>query len=415
MKSDVELAIQWSKRFEKLLSTKFNAIGKGLHERIDSVKAHLPDDIQSKLRFVATIRNKLVHDDKYTAIEDRAGFERVCADVSAYLEDARDATSPDADDACLARLLHHFHVEYLKKNVPYVLRSGQIIPVWDLSKWTRIDEFEFHCSSAVRWNEVLISGPGFDHPQEEVVTRAALVSTRSGRLDAHTRALVSHLASVPLGNVGGRRILRPDPILVGMVPMEARFSFGKPTIETHAMSMLEWAQEVEGMHITDHPMPELQFYVETRDGEREGFDVRSRKAKTVTSIELPFSICSGEELDILSGDGDGLENEMEMLFSITQGVRRLVEANRFRGKVYFGYDLPAEGEGLPDVDTEAMTLAHYTANRADLDLVYEIPFLGDNPFDVLTVHPRSQIKALLRQTPPIRRTHRSKLGRPARR
>ncbi|KAH9261127.1 hypothetical protein BASA81_000831 [Batrachochytrium salamandrivorans] len=62
---DLTLVIVSSKHLEKLLEEKFDAEGKGLHEKITSAK-HLPEDLKRKLRRIATIRNKLVHEGWFT-------------------------------------------------------------------------------------------------------------------------------------------------------------------------------------------------------------------------------------------------------------------------------------------------------------------------------------------------------------
>ncbi|TFJ87848.1 hypothetical protein NSK_001195 [Nannochloropsis salina CCMP1776] len=76
-KNDYELAIKTSKDLEHLLEQEWGADGKGLHEKITWVQhsdSPLPDDLMRRMRFLATIRNKLIHDITYTRIEDRARF-----------------------------------------------------------------------------------------------------------------------------------------------------------------------------------------------------------------------------------------------------------------------------------------------------------------------------------------------------
>lgn len=63
--SDIENTINYSKKIETLLQKNFDAEGKGLHEKVTSVEPILPLDIIKKLRRIATIRNKLVHEDGY--------------------------------------------------------------------------------------------------------------------------------------------------------------------------------------------------------------------------------------------------------------------------------------------------------------------------------------------------------------
>jgi hypothetical protein len=70
---DLSLVIFSSKQLESLLETKFEGTGKGLHEKISSAKG-LSEPLKRKLRRVATIRNKLVHEVDFNEIPDRASF-----------------------------------------------------------------------------------------------------------------------------------------------------------------------------------------------------------------------------------------------------------------------------------------------------------------------------------------------------
>ncbi len=82
--SDIELAITRVKTLESLLE-QIGATGKGLHEKVTSVQARLPQPLVRKLRFVATVRNKIVHESDYQQIDDRAGFVRACDEAEAEL------------------------------------------------------------------------------------------------------------------------------------------------------------------------------------------------------------------------------------------------------------------------------------------------------------------------------------------
>lgn len=83
--SDIEMAISRVKALESLLEQALGATGKGLHEKVSSVQDRLPQPLVKKLRFVATVRNKIVHESDYQQIDDRAGFERACAEAEAAL------------------------------------------------------------------------------------------------------------------------------------------------------------------------------------------------------------------------------------------------------------------------------------------------------------------------------------------
>ncbi len=75
--SDLELAIRNCKKLEGILS-KMGASGRGLHEKVSSVESRLPEPLVRKLRFIATVRNKLVHDEACEELDDRARFVETC-------------------------------------------------------------------------------------------------------------------------------------------------------------------------------------------------------------------------------------------------------------------------------------------------------------------------------------------------
>lgn len=68
----------WSKRFESLLERRYGALGRGLHEKIDSVGDDLPERAVRDLRLVATVRNKIVHEDRYDRIEGKREYLAAC-------------------------------------------------------------------------------------------------------------------------------------------------------------------------------------------------------------------------------------------------------------------------------------------------------------------------------------------------
>jgi hypothetical protein len=72
--NDYELAIKSSKELEHILEVELGAHGKGLHEKISSVSSALPQQLIRNMRFLATIRNKLVHEHGFDRIPDRIKF-----------------------------------------------------------------------------------------------------------------------------------------------------------------------------------------------------------------------------------------------------------------------------------------------------------------------------------------------------
>ena len=71
--SQIELAVSLSRRLESLLEEKYQATGKGLHEKVSSIETTLPSQLVKSLRYIATIRNSVVHEQGFV-IEDLAGF-----------------------------------------------------------------------------------------------------------------------------------------------------------------------------------------------------------------------------------------------------------------------------------------------------------------------------------------------------
>jgi hypothetical protein len=85
--NDYELVIKASKALEAQLQREFHSQGKGLHEHINSVAGQqtqqqqqgggLPEALVKKLRYIATIRNKLIHEPDFHRVPDRTVFIKV--------------------------------------------------------------------------------------------------------------------------------------------------------------------------------------------------------------------------------------------------------------------------------------------------------------------------------------------------
>lgn len=78
--NDFELVIRASKELEQLLEAEFHApSGKnvGLHEKIGEASHNghkLPPNLVKSLRYIVTIRNKLVHEKDFNTIPERNNF-----------------------------------------------------------------------------------------------------------------------------------------------------------------------------------------------------------------------------------------------------------------------------------------------------------------------------------------------------
>jgi len=71
--SQIEFAVTLSRRLESVLEQKYKATGKGLHEKISSVEDKLPAQLVKSMRYIATMRNSVVHQHGFV-IDDFAGF-----------------------------------------------------------------------------------------------------------------------------------------------------------------------------------------------------------------------------------------------------------------------------------------------------------------------------------------------------
>jgi hypothetical protein len=71
--NDYELVIRASKELEYVLEHDFGGVGKGLHEKISTSKGLSPKLVQD-MRYIATIRNKLIHERGFDAIPARTAF-----------------------------------------------------------------------------------------------------------------------------------------------------------------------------------------------------------------------------------------------------------------------------------------------------------------------------------------------------
>lgn len=75
----IETAVVGSKRIEKILKNDFHAEGRGLHECLTSVQHRIPPDIMSQARYIASVRNKVVHEDG--VIDDVSNFSNTVDNI----------------------------------------------------------------------------------------------------------------------------------------------------------------------------------------------------------------------------------------------------------------------------------------------------------------------------------------------
>lgn len=82
--SDIETAVKASRQIEDLLEIQYHAKGRGLHEKLTSVEFRLPRQILRHARYIASVRNAVVHDDNET-IRDHTRSKAARDEIVAFL------------------------------------------------------------------------------------------------------------------------------------------------------------------------------------------------------------------------------------------------------------------------------------------------------------------------------------------
>lgn len=81
-----ELVISKCKKLEKMLADGLGASGKGLHEKVSSVQDRLPPPLIKRLRYIASVRNDLVHESDSNRLDDVTSYKEACSKAEAELK-----------------------------------------------------------------------------------------------------------------------------------------------------------------------------------------------------------------------------------------------------------------------------------------------------------------------------------------
>ena len=82
--------IKKTKKIETIL-VKMGAEGKGLHEKVSSIEHLIEEKTVKSIRFVASIRNKLLHEDDFEMTSELlSDFENACENIINTLEQDTD-------------------------------------------------------------------------------------------------------------------------------------------------------------------------------------------------------------------------------------------------------------------------------------------------------------------------------------
>jgi hypothetical protein len=322
----------------------------------------------------------------------------------------------DASHVDVPRLIHAFRVEYRNEfNEASVLTAGQVLPVWDLHTWKLINGFTAISMNALYAGDRVVAAPGFDSPLISglygLVRNARRDESLGDEPDADVRATLQLLENTPLGNVGGRRIVRPGLKPLGVIPVRGlRTAERLPLIETDDVSVLDWASNTIDFPILDAAPPTPKFYLEQSDGEHEGWDVTSGKPVALQEIPLPFSWLTPEELGIYIPDTEEAINQqtanVTWLNAVDNAVWDSVRKYNWKGRVWFGYDLPTADENLDAVEQTQISLDLYWAKFWEQDELYALSFVPNNPLRALAKDASQRIKDMLNGVA-ARKPHRS--------
>lgn len=123
--SDLDLAISTAKKFETILSERFGAEGRGLHEKVTAAEANLPTDVTRALRFIATVRNKLVHEDGYGKIDDLDYFHQCVAVAGEHFGVSANVPALPHQPKSLAERLK-WKAEHWGTEIPRAVLAGEM-------------------------------------------------------------------------------------------------------------------------------------------------------------------------------------------------------------------------------------------------------------------------------------------------
>ncbi len=126
--SEIEQVVLRTRKLETLLREQYHAEGKGLHQLVTSCEERLPHDVIKKLRYVATIRNKIVHEDDYR-LEDRKAFLAVC-------QECEDELTPRSGKFVLAIGFYADDLDDSRRHAVLLLALGRAVAAFLINRKT---------------------------------------------------------------------------------------------------------------------------------------------------------------------------------------------------------------------------------------------------------------------------------------
>lgn len=124
----IGIAAAASREIESELEKSFGAEGKGLHSRTDSVEHKLPSHLVKRIRFIASVRNKVMHEHGAT-IHDIDSFRQTKSDIMSELkalaaqkqreEEKRRAAMTTLNQSASPKSLHHETPTYPDSSIDF--------------------------------------------------------------------------------------------------------------------------------------------------------------------------------------------------------------------------------------------------------------------------------------------------------
>lgn len=100
--SDLKAILDATKRIESILEQQCGGHGRGMHEKLSHVQVPLPEHLVKRVRYIASVRNKVVHEAGYD-IADMPAFLDTCTRTADALEAVAASTPPGPHKAARGR------------------------------------------------------------------------------------------------------------------------------------------------------------------------------------------------------------------------------------------------------------------------------------------------------------------------
>lgn len=141
--SEIEKTIKLTRKIESLLEDKLAANGRGLHEKISAVEHRLSPSLTSELRKIATIRNKLVHEDDFQ-IENSTNFFNYCEEVINYLQSQPNQNCSIISKAEIDKIVRESFTFFLVGFFYYAILVIDILVSFFSTKFTGLFLYNYH-------------------------------------------------------------------------------------------------------------------------------------------------------------------------------------------------------------------------------------------------------------------------------